>query len=42
MNHPEADQYELYMEYLGKEFHESNRFSPEGEQKVALVDIDEM
>ena len=41
MSHPEADQYELYMEYLQQEFHESDRFSPEGEQKVALIDIDE-
>jgi len=41
MNHPEADQYELYMKYLQQEFHESNRFSPHGEQKIALVDIDE-
>ena len=36
-NHPEADMYEK----LAEEFHESDRFSPEGEQKVALVDIDE-
>jgi hypothetical protein len=41
MSHPEADQYERYMEYLQQEFHESDRFSPEGEQRVALIDIDE-
>ena len=39
--HPEADQYEKYMEYLQMEFHESNRLASEGERKVALVDIDE-
>jgi hypothetical protein len=39
--HPEADQYEKYMEYLQMEFHESNRLASEGEQRVALVDIDE-
>ena len=39
LQHPEAAHYEA----LAKEqsFHESDRFSPEGEQKVALVDIDE-
>tara|TARA_Y100000310_G_C20119487_1_gene550799 strand:- start:93 stop:509 length:417 start_codon:yes stop_codon:yes gene_type:complete len=37
--HPEAAQYKEYMDSL--EFHESSRFSPEGQQKVALVDIDE-
>ena len=39
--HPEADQYEQYIEYLQMEFHESNRLAAESEQKVALVDIDE-
>ena len=34
--HPEAAQYEALAD-----FHESNRFAPEGETKVALVDIDE-
>ena len=33
MEHPEASQY--------KDFHEANRFAAEGEQKEALVDIDE-
>ena len=43
-NHPEAAQYEEYMRYMERldmEFHESNRLAPKGEQKVALVDIDE-
>ena len=38
-NHPEADMYEKLAEEM--DFHVSNRFSPHGEQKVALVDIDE-
>ena len=38
--HPEADQYERYMEYLQMEFHESKRFEADN-KKVALVDIDE-
>tara|TARA_Y100000310_G_scaffold313583_1_gene362087 strand:- start:1028 stop:1444 length:417 start_codon:yes stop_codon:yes gene_type:complete len=37
--HPEAAQYEQLAKDM--EFHESDRLSPEGEQKVALVDIDE-
>ena len=37
--HPEAAMYTELAEAQG--FHESDRFSPEGEQKVALVDIDE-
>ena len=41
MKHPEADQNELYMEYLQTQFHESNKFAPKGEQRVLLVDIDE-
>ena len=40
-NHPEADQYELYMDYLQMQFHESKRLAEEGEKKTALVDIDE-
>jgi hypothetical protein len=36
--HPEAA---LYNELVAQGFHESDRFAPEGEQKVALVDIDE-
>ena len=43
-NHPEAEQYaeyQVYMEKLEMEFHESNKLSPEGEEKVVLVDIDE-
>jgi hypothetical protein len=39
--HPEADQYEQYMEYLQMEFHESSRLAEEGEKRVVLVDIDE-
>lgn len=35
----ESNQYEELAEQ--GDFHESNRFAPEGEQKVALVDIDE-
>jgi len=38
-NHPEASQYEKLAKDL--EFHESDRTAPEGEKKVALVDIDE-
>ncbi len=37
--HPEASQYEEFMKNL--EFHESNRLAPEGEKRVALIDIDE-
>ena len=37
--HPEANQYEEFMKNL--EFHESNRLAPEGEKRVALIDIDE-
>ena len=37
--HPEAAQYTELANNI--DFHESNRFAPEGEQKVALVDIDE-
>ena len=37
--HPEAAQYTAYAEQL--EFHESDRLAVRGEQKVALVDIDE-
>jgi hypothetical protein len=37
--HPEATQYEEYSKNL--EFHESDRLAPEGERKVALIDIDE-
>ena len=37
--HPEAAQYEEYAKDL--EFHESNRLAPEGEKRVALIDIDE-
>jgi len=37
--HPEADMYEQYAKDI--EFHESDRLAPEGEERVALVDIDE-
>ena len=37
--HPEATIYKQLVKDM--EFHESDRFSPDGEQKVALVDIDE-
>ena len=37
--HPEADMYEKLAKEI--DFHESDRFSPDGEQKVALIDIDE-
>ena len=39
MEHPEASQYKDYMNNM--DFHESDRLAPDGEQKVALVDIDE-
>lgn len=38
--HPEAEQYKKYMEYLKMEFHESKKLSSD-DRKVALVDIDE-
>ena len=37
--HPEAAQYSQYAKDL--DFHESDKLAQEGEQKVALVDIDE-
>ena len=37
--HPEANQYEEYAKNL--KFHDSDRLAPDGERKVALVDIDE-
>jgi len=37
--HPEEEKYYEWQKSL--EFHESDRFAPEGEKKVALVDIDE-
>jgi hypothetical protein len=40
MQHPEASQYERYMDYLQMEFHESKQFEAD-DKKVALVDIDE-
>ena len=37
--HPEEEKYYEWQKNLA--FHESDRFAPEGEEKVALVDIDE-
>ena len=37
--HPEAAQYKQLAREM--KFHESKRFSDDGKQKVALVDIDE-
>ena len=39
MDHPEAEIYKNLIKDM--EFHESDRLAPEGQERVALVDIDE-